>query len=59
LQFPEVDLARKISLNYDKDYLIEKYSSLIKTSAEGAQVLVKPDISSTDSNFRLIAFSFT
>ena len=48
MQFPEVDLARKISLNYDKDYLIEKYSSLIKTSPEGAQVLVKPDISSTD-----------
>lgn len=30
-QFPEVDLARKISLYYDKDYLIEQYSSLIKT----------------------------
>jgi hypothetical protein len=40
-QFPEVDLARKISLNYDKDYLIEKYSSLIKISPEGVQVLVQ------------------
>ena len=46
-QFPEVDLARKISLYYDKDYLIEKYSSLIKTSPEGVQVLVQPDASSS------------
>jgi hypothetical protein len=46
-QFPEVDLARKISLYYDKDYLIEKYSSLIKISPEGVQVLVQPDISSS------------
>jgi hypothetical protein len=46
-QFSEVDLARKISLYYDKDYLIEKYSSLIKISPEGVQVLVQPDISSS------------
>jgi hypothetical protein len=47
-EFPEVDLARKISLNYERDYLIKKYSSLIKTSPEGAQVLVQPHTSSTD-----------
>ena len=46
-QFPEVDLARKISLYYDKDYLIQKYSSLIKISPEGVQVLVQPDTSSS------------
>ena len=46
-QFPKVDLARKISLCYDKDYLIEKYSSLIKISPEGVQVLVQPDTSSS------------
>jgi hypothetical protein len=46
-QFPEVDLARKISLYYDKDYLIEKYSSLIKINPEGVQVLVQPDTSSS------------
>ena len=46
-QFPEVDLARKISLNYNKDYLIEKYSNLIKISPEGVQVLVQPDTSSS------------
>ena len=47
-QFPEVDLARKIYLNYDKDYLIEKYSRLIKINSEGVQVLVQPETSSTD-----------
>jgi hypothetical protein len=46
-QFPEVDLARKISLYYDKDYLMQKYSSLIKISPEGVQELVQPDISSS------------
>ncbi|HET7345330.1 MAG TPA: hypothetical protein VFJ05_05625 [Nitrososphaeraceae archaeon] len=46
-QFPEVDLTRKISLYYDKDYLIEKYSSLIKISPEGVQVLAQPDTSSS------------
>ena len=46
-QFPEIDLARKISLYYDKDYLIEKYSSLIKINPEGVQVLVQPDTPSS------------
>jgi hypothetical protein len=46
-QFPKVDLARKISLYYDKDYLMQKYSSLIKISPEGVQVLVQPDMSSS------------
>ena len=46
-QFPKVDLARKIYLYYDKDYLIEKYSSLIKINPEGVQVLVQPDTSSS------------
>ncbi len=46
-QFPKVDLARKISLYYDKDYLMQKYSSLIKISPEGVQVLVQPDTSSS------------
>ncbi len=48
-QFPKVDLARKISLCYDKDYLIEKYSSLIKISPEGVQMLVQSDTSSSST----------
>jgi hypothetical protein len=46
-QFPKVDLAGKIYLYYDKAYLIEKYSSLIKINPEGVQVLVQPDTSSS------------
>ena len=47
-QFPEVDLARKISLNYNKDYLIKKYSGLIKINPEGGvQVLAQPDTPSS------------
>jgi hypothetical protein len=46
-QFPEVDLARKISLNYDTHYLTEKYSQLINITPEGVQGLVRPDATLT------------
>lgn len=46
-EFPEVDLGRKISLNYDTHHLIEEYSRLIKISPEGVRVLVQPDTSSS------------
>ena len=45
-QFPKVDLALKISLNYDTHYLTEKYLRLVKVSPEGVQVLVQPETSS-------------
>jgi hypothetical protein len=47
-QFPEVDLARKISLDYDTNFLSKKYAKLIKISTEAVQVLVEPEASSTD-----------
>ncbi len=47
-QFPKVDLARKIVLyTMIKIILCQKYSSLIKISPEGVQVLVQPDTSSS------------
>ncbi len=47
-QFPEVDLARKITLDYDTHFLTKRYAKLIKISSEGLQVLVQPETSSTD-----------
>jgi hypothetical protein len=47
-QFPEVDPARKISLDYDTNFLVKRYAKLIKISSEEVQVLVQPETSSTD-----------
>lgn len=47
-QFPEIDLARKISLHYDTNFLTKKYSRLIKISPDAVQVIVQPETSSTD-----------
>ena len=47
-QFPEIDLARKISLDYDTHFLTKKYAKLIKISSEGTRVLVQIETSSTD-----------
>lgn len=45
-QVPSMDLAKKISLNYSAQELIEAYSHLIKITAEGPRVI-------PDSNARL------
>lgn len=44
-QFPNIDIAKKISLNYPVDYLIKKYSNLIKVIPDKGtmQVLVQSD----------------
>jgi hypothetical protein len=47
-QFPEVDPSRKISLDYDTNFLVKRYAKLIKISSQEVQVLVKPETSSTD-----------
>ncbi len=38
-QLPAIDLARKISLNYAVTDLVERYSNLIKITAEGPRVI--------------------
>jgi DNA-binding HxlR family transcriptional regulator len=38
-QVPTIDLAKKISLNYDATELIETYSNLIKITPEGPRVI--------------------
>jgi hypothetical protein len=40
-QYPEVDLAKKISLNYDAHYLPEKYSRFIKIGSGKVKVTWK------------------
>jgi len=47
-QFPEVDPARKIYLDYDTNFLVKRYAKLIKISSEEVQVLVQPETSSSD-----------
>jgi hypothetical protein len=47
-QFPEVDPARKIYLDYDTNFLVKRYAKLIKISSEEVQVLVQPETSSEE-----------
>jgi hypothetical protein len=43
-QFPDINIAKKISLNYPVDYLVKKYSNLIRIIPDkGTQVLVQLD----------------
>jgi hypothetical protein len=43
-QFPDIDIAKKISLNYPVDYLVKKYSNLIRIIPhKGTQVLIQSD----------------
>jgi hypothetical protein len=43
-QFPDIDIAKQISLNYSVDYLVKKYSNLIRVFPDkGTQVLIQPD----------------
>ena len=43
-QFPDINIAKKISLNYPVDYLVKKYSNLIRVVPDkGIQVLVQFD----------------
>jgi hypothetical protein len=49
-QFPNIDIVKKISLNYSVDYLVKKYSNLIKVIPDkGTQVLVQLDRSEEDA----------
>jgi hypothetical protein len=43
-QLPDTNIAKKISLNYPVDYLVKKYSNLIKVIPDkGTRVLIQPD----------------
>ena len=43
-QFPNTNIAKKISLNYPVDYLVKKYSNLIRIIPDkGTQVLIQSD----------------
>jgi hypothetical protein len=43
-QFPNTNIAKKISLNYPVDYLVKKYSNLIRVLPDkGTQVLIQSD----------------
>jgi hypothetical protein len=43
-QFPNTNIAKKISLNYPVDYLVKKYSNLIRVLPhKGTQVLIQSD----------------
>ena len=48
-QFPEIDIAKKISLNYTTDYLIRKYSGLIKVTPEGEPQVIVPSHATSGS----------
>ncbi len=45
-QYPEVDLAKKISLNYNTGYLTQKYSRFIKIDSGKVEVTVQPEVAS-------------
>ena len=47
-QVPSMDLARKISLYYSAQELIEAYSHLIKMTPEGPRVIPEPDTRLSD-----------
>ena len=49
-QVPSMDLAKKISLNYSTQALIDTYSHLIKITAEGPRVIPDSDIQLSDKD---------
>lgn len=49
-QVPSMDLARKISLNYSAQELIEAYSYLIKLTPEGPRVIPDSDARLSDKD---------
>lgn len=49
-QVPSMDLARKISLNYDAAELIEKYASLVKITPEGLRVIPDSGVRLSDKD---------
>ncbi|MEP0825607.1 MAG: hypothetical protein HRF40_08985, partial [Nitrososphaera sp.] len=49
-QVPSMDLARKISLNYSAQELIETYAHLIKITPEGPRVIPDSDSKLSDKD---------
>ena len=49
-QVPSMDLAKKISLNYSAQELIEAYSHLIKVTPEGPRVIPDSDVKLSDKD---------
>ena len=49
-QVPSMDLAKKISLNYSAQELIEAYSHLIKVTPEGPRVIPDSDVRLSDKD---------
>jgi hypothetical protein len=47
-QFPDINIAKKISLNYPVDYLVKKYSNLIRVLPDKGTVLVQLDRSGVE-----------
>jgi predicted transcriptional regulator len=49
-QVPSMDLAKKISLNYAAQELIEAYSHLVKITPEGPRVIPDSDVKLSDKD---------
>ena len=49
-QVPSMDLAKKISLNYTAQELIDTYASLIKMTPEGPRVILDSDAKLSDKD---------
>lgn len=49
-QVPSMDLARRISLNYDVKDLVERYSALVKITPEGPRVIPDSDVRLSDKD---------
>lgn len=49
-QVPAMDLARKISLDYSAQELIESFSKLIKITPEGPRVIPEPGVGLSDKD---------
>lgn len=49
-QVPSMDLAKKISLNYEVNELVSKYASLVKVTPEGPRVIPDNDVKLSDKD---------
>lgn len=49
-QVPSMDLARRISLNYDAGELVGKYAGLVKITPEGPRVIPDSDVRLSDKD---------
>jgi predicted transcriptional regulator len=49
-QVPSMDLAKRISLNYDAGELVAKYASMIKITPEGPRVIPDSDVRLSDKD---------